>query len=80
MSTIDLTAEPPASARASGIVGWVQRHPLLTLFALVYLFEWIILVPMALASQGLVPQVPAILALAAGWGPALAAVIVTGVT
>ncbi len=78
MSALNLTTPQPISARRSGLVGFIEQHPVLTLFALVYLFEWIVLVPQALASQGLFPQIPAILALAVGWGPGLAAVIVTG--
>lgn len=80
MSTIDLAAGESPSVRPTGISGTIRRHPLITLFALVYVFEWIILVPQALASRGLFPQIPAILGIVVGWGPALAAVIVTGFT
>jgi membrane protease YdiL (CAAX protease family) len=80
MSAIQTTSQPVGSQSTAGVSSWIRRHPLLTLFALVYLFEWIILIPLALSSQGLFPQVPAILGLAGGWGPALAAIIVTGIT
>jgi membrane protease YdiL (CAAX protease family) len=62
------------------LAGWIRRHPVIAVIALVFLFEWIIMVPQVAEVRGLLPfHVPAILGLAAGWGPALAAVIVTGV-
>lgn len=79
MSTFSLTMPARTSSRARG--NFVQRHPLVTLFTLIFLLEWVILVPDALASQGLLPfKIPVFLAFAVGWAPALAAIIVTSAT
>src|SRR5438874_7715645 len=60
---------------------WIARHPLIALFGLIYLFGWIILIPSALDSQGLLPfHLPGVFSTLAGWAPGLAAVIVTAAT
>lgn len=57
---------------------WIRRHPMLALVLLVFFFEWIVLIPAAAEERGISPiHVPAILELIAGWGPGLAAAIVT---
>ena len=72
-----------ARAREARLVGWVRRHPLLSLVALIYLFEWAVLIPGAADARGLLPfhgPVANVVGLLAGWGPGLAAVIVLGLT
>jgi uncharacterized protein len=60
-------------------VKWIQQHPFLALVLLVFLFEWIVLVPGAAGEIGLLPfKLPEILGFVAGWGPGLAAIIVVG--
>ncbi len=67
------------SSREPTTGGWVRRNPLLTLYALMFALAWLVLVPQALASRGLLSwRVPAALSLIAGWSPAIAAVIVAG--
>src|SRR5688500_2695136 len=47
-------------------------------FALAYAFSWFILLPAAAGAQGLLPvEVPAALLLLGGFGPFLAAVVLT---
>ena len=59
----------------------IQRHPLIALFGLIYLFGWIILIPSALDSQGWLPfHLPGAFSTLAGWAPGLAAIIVTAAT
>lgn len=72
--------------KAAGIPGpaaWVKRHPYLSLVVLVYLFEWVILVPAAADARGWISfhgTVANILGYLSGWGPGLAAIIVAGLT
>jgi membrane protease YdiL (CAAX protease family) len=64
-----------------GPTTWVRRHPYLTLVVLVYLLEWVVLVPHAADARGLISfhgTAAAVLGLLSGWGPGLAAIIVTG--
>ena len=61
------------------LTDWIRQHPALALVSLVCLFEWSVLVPRAADARGLLPfHLPGGLELVAGWGPAMAAVIVTG--
>jgi membrane protease YdiL (CAAX protease family) len=65
------------------LVGWVKRHPYVALVGLVYLFEWLFLIPVAADAHGLIAfhgPIAEVLGLLSGWGPGLAAVIVTGLT
>jgi CAAX protease family protein len=59
---------------------WPQRHPLFCFFTLAYMLTWANWVPRALASHGLIDvTVPDFMALLAGYGPAQAAIILSGV-
>lgn len=56
----------------------VKKYPLAFFFLLAYLFTWSNWLPQALASRGIISvQVPGFLTLIAGYGPALAAIIVS---
>lgn len=71
--------ETHAPQSGSSLVKWIQQHPFLALVLLVFLFEWIVLVPGAAGEIGLLPfKLPEILGFVAGWGPGLAAIIVVG--
>jgi membrane protease YdiL (CAAX protease family) len=60
---------------------FVKRYPLVFYFALAFLFTWANWLPRAAADRGLFDiQVPGFVALIAGYGPALAAVLVAGLT
>lgn len=55
----------------------IKKYALVIFFLLAYLFTWSNWLPQALVSRGIVSmQVPGFLALLAGYGPALAAIIV----
>jgi membrane protease YdiL (CAAX protease family) len=72
-----------SSIDVPGRMSWVRRHPLIGLIVLVYLFEWMILIPVAADARGLIVfhgPVAEALGLLSGWGPGLAALIVTGLT
>lgn len=67
------TSVAPAQAR----MNWIARYPMICLIAIMYALTWAILIPQALAADGLFPFViPLPLQLLAGWGPAMAAFIV----
>lgn len=58
---------------------WLRRNPLAGFFALAFTFTWGNWVPRALASHGLIDAPgPDFMMLVAGYGPALAAIILTG--
>jgi membrane protease YdiL (CAAX protease family) len=60
---------------------WIQQHPLATLYALMFIPVYIVLFGQALDSYNLLPfRVLAWLGILVGWAPALAAVVVTGLT
>ena len=57
----------------------VKRYPLVFYFTLAFLFTWAYWLPRAAADRGLLDiQVPGFVMLIAGYGPALAAIIVAG--
>jgi membrane protease YdiL (CAAX protease family) len=78
MSAIPVTSsETLATEPASG--GWVRKHPVLAMYVLMFALAWVVLVPEALASRGLLPfQMPMALSFLTGWAPAIAALVVTG--
>lgn len=60
------------------MIAFVRKHPLLVFFTLAYAFTWLRWMPEAAAGRGLVDfQTPFVLVLLAGYGPALAAILVT---
>jgi membrane protease YdiL (CAAX protease family) len=59
---------------------WPWRHPLFCFFTLAFMLTWANWVPRALVSHGLIDvTVPDFMAPVAGYGPALAAIVLTGV-
>lgn len=59
---------------------WIQKHQVITLFILIYILEWSVLVPAALDSNGLLPfHIPKLVEFAVGWAPGIAAVTVSGI-
>jgi uncharacterized protein len=59
---------------------WPRRHPLFCFFTLAFMLTWANWVPRALVSHGLTDvTVPDFMAPVAGYGPALAAIVLTGV-
>jgi membrane protease YdiL (CAAX protease family) len=57
---------------------WVERHPLATFTLLAYGFSWVVQIPLALQSQNLITtRIPFTLHYLSGFGPLLAAFIIT---
>src|SRR5215472_12140251 len=89
MSTITSTSHPAAS---SPITRLIRRHPLIAFFVIVFAGEWIVMLPLVLAQNGLglLPYtIPAVgpyplsyyfSALGAMAGPTLASFTVTAIT
>ena len=58
----------------------IKKHPLASFFALAYGISWLIEFPLALQARGIIQQIfPVSLHYLAGYGPLIAALIVTGV-
>ena len=49
-----------------GVRGWVASHGLLSYFVLAFAFSWVILVPLALGSWGIIDFAPSVPLLVAG--------------
>lgn len=71
------TISSVASISESGLKAFAKRHPLISMYILMFALAWPVLILDMLASHGLVPKPPAILGFATGWAPGLAAVVVT---
>jgi membrane protease YdiL (CAAX protease family) len=60
---------------------WVHKHPLICFFGLAYALSWAVEIPLALQTQGIIREVfPYSIHYLAGYGPLIAALIVTGLT
>lgn len=61
---------------------WVKKHPLICYFGLAYTLSWVIEIPLALQAQGIIRNIifPFSFHYLAGYGPLLAALIVTRTT
>lgn len=73
------TASSVVTSNESGIKTFIKRNPLISMYALLFLLGWPIQILDALASHGYAPKPPAILNIATGLTPAIAAIIVTAV-
>ena len=63
------------------VTGAVRKHPLVAFFVLAFALTWANWVPQVLVSRGVLSgSVPPSIGLLAGYGPALAAIIVTSIT
>src|SRR5581483_7571055 len=63
------------SRRESVLTAWAKRHPYASLVFLVFLFEWIYMLPALADSKGLISfhgPVVDVLGFVDGWGPGLA--------
>ena len=74
MSTITTNLTSPET----GLRSFVRRHQLISMYILMFVLAWSVMIPQALYSQGLLSApVPAFLEILTGWAPASAAVVVT---
>lgn len=77
MSTISSSI---ADAKENGFKTFVKRNPLLSMYILLFILAWPVLVSQALYSQGIISvQPPMIFGILTGWAPGVAAVVVTGI-
>jgi membrane protease YdiL (CAAX protease family) len=68
-----------AAARDTGLKSFVKRHPLISMYVILFLLGWPVQILDALASHGLAVQPPTSLTIATGLTPAIAAVIVAAI-
>lgn len=74
------TVSSVMSIRESGFKAFVRRNQLLAMYVLMFVMAWPGLLWETLYSQGLVPiQSPVVVSIFTGWGPGIAAVIVTAI-
>lgn len=73
------TLTSTASTQESGLKPFIKRNPLISMYALLFLLGWPVQILDALASHGLASKPPAILTIATGLTPAIAAIIVTAI-
>jgi membrane protease YdiL (CAAX protease family) len=60
---------------------WVKKHPLIHFFVLAYSLSWIVEIPLALQARGIIRDIfPFWFHYLVGYGPMLAALIMTGIT
>lgn len=69
----------PASTDEGGFRTFVKRHPVVSMYVLLFLLGWPVQIIDALASHGFVPRPPVFLTVATGLTPAIAAIIVTAI-
>lgn len=69
----------PASTHEGGLKAFVKRHPVVSMYALLFLLGWPVQILDALASHGFAPRPPVFLTVAIGLTPAIAAIIVTAI-
>jgi uncharacterized protein len=66
------------TSNETGLKAFVKRHQLISMYVLLFVLAWSVLIPQALYSQGLLSApLPAFLEILTGWAPGIAAVLVT---
>jgi membrane protease YdiL (CAAX protease family) len=75
MSTIINT-----NSNENGIKGFIKRNPLLSMYIIMFMVAWSVMVPQALYSQGILSaSISEFFEILIGWSPAIAAIIVSAV-
>lgn len=68
------------STHESGLKAFVKRNPLTSMYVVLFVLAWAVMIPQALHSQGFISApVPLWLELLTGWAPGIAAVVVASV-
>lgn len=68
------------SANENGFKVFVKRNPLVSMYTLMFVLAWAVMIPQALHSQGLISApVPMWLEILTGWAPGIAAVVVASI-
>jgi membrane protease YdiL (CAAX protease family) len=74
------TISSQAAAREVGLKAVIRRYPLLSMYALIFVLAWSVMIPQALYSQGILASpLPETLEILTGWAPAIAAITVSAV-
>lgn len=75
MSTITSTL-----SNKKGLSAFIKRNPLLSMYIIMFVVAWSVMIPQAMYSQGLLSApLPEVIEILTGWVPGIAALIVTGV-
>ena len=68
------------TSRETGLKTFVRRHQLISMYILMFVLAWSVMMPQALYSQGwLSAPLPVFLEILTGWAPAIAAAVVTAI-
>ncbi len=74
------TLSTASVSRAGGLKAFINNHPLISMYVLIFVLAWPEMIYEALYSRGLVAAPPLVaLAVLIGWAPGIAALIVTGI-
>src|SRR5688572_11185516 len=77
MSTLTSTA----SVNETGFKAFVKRNPLISMYVVMFMIAWPVMVPQALYSQGIISApLPLLLEILTGWAPVIAAIAVAAVS
>ena len=72
------TGSSVLSSNESGLKAFIKRQPLISMYIIMFVLAWSVMVPQALYSQGLISApIPLFLELITGWAPLIAAVVVS---
>jgi membrane protease YdiL (CAAX protease family) len=64
----------------NGVKGLVKRHPLFSMYLVMFILVWSIMIPQALYAQGiLAAPLPEFLEILTGWAPGIAAVLISAI-
>ena len=64
----------------NGIKGFIKRNPLISMYIIMFVVAWSVMVPQALYSQGILSaSIPEFFEILIGWAPAIAAIIISAV-
>lgn len=66
------------NSNENGIKGFIKRNPLISMYIIMFVVAWSVMVPQALHSQGILSAaIPEFFEILIGWSPAIAAIIVS---
>jgi CAAX protease family protein len=66
------------TSNETGLKAFIKRHQLISMYILLFVLAWSVLIPQALYSQGLLSApLPTFLEILTGWAPGIAAVVVS---
>lgn len=70
----------PVLAQENSRLAFIKRHPLISIYIIMFTIAWSVMIPQALYSRGITSApVPEILEIFTGWSPGIAALVVSAV-